>query len=135
MTTETGHRQLDHTADLALELWAPTEEALLVEGARALVEILTDGAPLTPTTSRTVELDAVDPEDRLVRWLNEVLLLGIIEGLLVAEARVTLVDEGLRAEVRGAPGVVKNELKSVTYHDLVFEVTPDGARARVIIDV
>ena len=30
-----GHRQIEHTADLALEVWAPSEEELLEEAAQA----------------------------------------------------------------------------------------------------
>lgn len=136
---EHGHRQVDHTADLALELWAPDEETLLQEGARAVVGLVTEGAEVEPLETRRVELESVDREDRLVRWMNEVLWLAIGEGFLVADARIVLSEKGVTAEVWGEPDAadrIRTELKSVTYHDL--HVERDGAgvyRARVVIDV
>jgi len=133
-----GHRPLEHTADLAVELWAPDEPALLVEGARALVELLTEGTEVRGTAERTVELSAIDPEDRLVRWLSEVLYLATVEGFLVDDARLELSESGLRGTVRGQPdaaALLRTEIKAVTYHDLRLERGPAGVRARVVFDV
>ena len=58
--SDRGHRSVEHTADLAVELWAPDEPTLLAEGARALVELLTEGAAIHATAERTVELTALD---------------------------------------------------------------------------
>jgi SHS2 domain-containing protein len=138
-----GHRAIEHTADLAVELWAPDEPALLVEGARALVELLTEGAevgaPTERMAERTLELSAVDPEDRLVRWLSEVLYWASMEGFLVVDAALELVGTtGLRGTVRGQAGaaeLVRTEIKAVTYHDLRLERGAAEVRARVVFDV
>jgi SHS2 domain-containing protein len=136
--SSTGHRPLDHTADLAIELWAPDEPALLVEGARALVELLTDGATVDGTTARVVALEALDAEDRLVRWLAEVLYLATTEGFLVCDAALELSGSRLRGTVRGQADAAERlvtEIKAVTYHDLRLERGPAGFRARVVFDV
>ncbi len=136
--TEAGHRILDHTADIAIEIWAPTESALLVQGAHAVVALLTDGATPTATTERTVELTAVDPEDRLVRWLAEVLYLGQSEGYLFAGAQLSLGERDLRATVTGqadATSLLRNEIKAVTYHDVALLRSPTEIRARIVLDV
>jgi len=134
-----GHRQLDHTADLALELWAPTEAELLEEGAQALIALLTEDAQVGAKVERALHIDAVDPTDRLVRWLNEVLYLAISEGFLVAEADLVLHETGLDARVRGqddGSASLRAEIKSVTYHDLVLTRRDDGSwSARVVMDV
>jgi SHS2 domain-containing protein len=133
-----GHRQIDHTADLALELWAPDERELLLEGARAIVEVLTEGASIEPRAERRIALCAVDREDRLVQWLNEVLYAAVTDGFLFASADLELAGSELAARVLGEEGAgdrVATELKSVTYHDLLLESGADGWRARVVIDV
>lgn len=139
MPDRAGHRQLDHTADLALELWAPTESELLAEAARALTAILTEDSPPDATGSRRVALAALDGPDRLVRWMNEILTLAIVEGFVTVTARVDLEGEtGLRAELTGHPLAfdrVRTELKCVTYHDLALEQEAGTWRARVVIDV
>ena len=133
-----GHRQLDHTADLALELWADSEVELLEEGARALIGILTEQARVKAPSSRVLCLDALDREDRLIRWLNEVLYLAVSEGFLVLSAEITLEGTGLSARLSGEAGAfekIRCELKSATYHDLLLQESETGWLARVVIDV
>lgn len=133
----TGHRSIDHTADLALEIWAPDLPALLVEAARALIEILTDGAKLEAVEDRTIELDAIDDEDRLVRFLNEVVWLALGQQFLLVDADLELTPTGLRGRVHGSLDArsIVTEVKSATYHDLTLTRTPEGVRAQVVIDV
>lgn len=135
-----GHRWLEHTADLALRVWADDEPGLLEEAARALVAAVTEGGDATgPDAARDVQIDAIDPEDRLVRWLNEVLFLATVEGFLVASAELQLPSPGgLRGRVRGCvagPEAVRAEIKSATYHALSLQHEPDGVVAHVVLDV
>jgi SHS2 domain-containing protein len=136
--TERGHRWLEHTADLALEVWADDEAALLAEAAAAITAWLTDGAAPSDRDQRVVELDALDREDRLVRWLNEILFLAITDGFVMAAADIALSPGRLRATVRGqadAHRLITAELKSATYHQVAVEASDHGLRAQVIIDV
>lgn len=133
-----GFHQLDHTADLAIEFWAPTEEALLEEGARALVHILTDGVEVEEDSEGHLVVEAMDPEDRLVRWLNEILFAASVEGFLFSSGTFTLHERGVDATVRGqsdARGLLATELKSVTYHDLRLQRHAHGWYAHVVVDV
>jgi SHS2 domain-containing protein len=135
--SDAGHRQVEHTADLALELWAPDDAALLEQGALAVVEVLTDGATVAATEERAVELEVVDEADRLVRFLNEVLWLAQVDGFVVASATFDLSDpQRLRARVRGNTSTpLVEEIKSATYHDLAIERRGPRLQARVVLDV
>lgn len=138
MASKTGHRQLDHTADLALEIWGPDETAVLHEGMRALVAILTDDVTVGGDDERTIVLETLDPADRLVQWLNEVLYLATVEGFAADRAELELYEGGLRARLRGrADGadLLTTEIKSATYHDLALDHTDAGVVARVVLDV
>lgn len=122
-----------------MELWAADETRLLIEGARALVALLTDNATLVGAQRRAIHIaDAVDPEDRLVRWLAEVLYLGSVEGFLVTDAAIELSEGGVQGSVLGVPDAhdqLRLEIKAVTYHDLTLERGPTQVRARVVFDV
>jgi SHS2 domain-containing protein len=135
--SDAGHRQVEHTADVALELWGPTHEALLEQGALAIVELVTDGVRADANAERMIELEVVDEADRLVRWLNEVLYLAQVEGFVFASAAFDLGDaELLRATLRGSTSTpCVAEVKSVTYHDLTIEHEAGRLRARVVLDV
>ena len=134
-----GYRQLDHTADLALELWGDSEEEILVIGAVAVTDILTGGADIADRIAFDIAIDAVDPGDRLVQWLNEIIVAAISGGFLFHSAAIAL-DGATRLTAlargeQGGSGRVVAELKSATYHDLALERAELGWRARVIIDV
>lgn len=143
MNDHRGHRQLDHTADLALEIWAPTETELLLEGASALVRVITGGARLETAregeSRLEIQLRGIDREDRLVHWLNQIVGLAVHEGFLFTGADLTLQgDRDLVARVRGraeARAQVVTEIKGVTYHDLRLAREGPGWRARVVVDV
>ncbi len=134
-----GHRQIDHTADLALELWGDSEEDVLLAGAEGVVAIMTEGGEVEEREQRLVHIDAVDPQDRLVQWLNEIVFAAVNEGFLFGSADIAL--EGatlLSATVRGEPGAgarVVAELKSATYHEIELGLQGGIWRARVVIDV
>jgi len=135
--TARGHRSIDHTADLALEIWGESEVAVLEQAAIALTELLMDGGEVVGSERRTVSLEGLDREDRLVRWLAELLWLATGEGFVAARAAVQLHGDGLRAEVAGAAVAVVQEIKAATYHDvhLAPNETGDEWRARVVFDV
>jgi SHS2 domain-containing protein len=134
---DAGHRQVEHTADLALELWGPDHVALLEQGALAIVELVTGGEPLHADAERMIDLEVVDEADRLVRWLNEVLWLAQVDGFVAVSATFELDDpRRLRAHMRGDTSTAcVAEIKSVTYHDLAIEVDGPRLRARVVLDV
>jgi SHS2 domain-containing protein len=135
---ERGHRELDHPSDLVLQFWAPSEQELLVEAARALIEVLTGAAKVAPERERAIVLESLDSADRLVRWLNEVLLLATVEGFVLCDADVELRPGGLAARVRGqaeAHGLVHTELKAVTYHGLEIGSRGGCFVGQVTVDV
>jgi SHS2 domain-containing protein len=134
-----GHHQIDHTADLAFEVWADDEASLLEEAAHALILAMTEGAEAMGVAARVVELDSLDAEDRLVRFLNEVAVLAMTDGFVTASASVSLHEHGLCATLHGeedARAKVLAEVKAVTYHDLSLARGEDGLwRARFVVDV
>ncbi len=139
--TESGHREIDHTADLGFELWAPTLEGLYAEGASAIGELCYDLAAVQPRELRRIRVSGSNPEERLIRWLQEIYLMLETDMWLAAEAsKVTLADDRVEGIVRGEPldrerHTLHTEIKAVTYHGL--KVEQDGAtwRATVVVDV
>jgi SHS2 domain-containing protein len=134
-----GYRQVDHTADLALEMWGESEVDVLLAGAEAVVAIMTEGGRVDGRAERGVRIEALDPEDRLVQWLNEIVFAAVSDGFLFGSAEIALEGRtGLSATVRGEPDAgdrVVAELKSATYHDLELGERGGAWRARVVIDV
>ncbi|MBI3928973.1 MAG: archease [Armatimonadetes bacterium] len=137
-----GHRMLEHTADIAVEIWAEDLPGLFSQAARALLEIMLEEGEVRPARTRHVEVKGVDLPDVLVGWLSELLLLLESEGLVFSGYQVEQVDEHrLSATVQGERldperHGLGREVKAITYHTLELEQQEDGTwRAHVVFDL
>ncbi len=145
-----GVREVDHMADLGIEVEGPTRDAIFERAAEGMFAIMwdepdsvptgtsTDSAPASSGEERRVSLRAEAVDTLFVRWLQELLYLYDAHRLIpIAVEFESLNDTHLVARVglRRAEDTPARELKGVTYHEL--EVGPVGAqwRARVIFDV
>lgn len=136
-----GHREIDHTADLGFELWAPTLEGLYAEGVRALADVCYERAAVRPVERRRLTIAGANREERLVRWLQDIYLLLEAELWLAAEA-VDVIVEGdeIAGELRGEPydaerHTLHTEIKAITYHGLEVVHDRNRWRATVVVDV
>ena len=135
-----GVRELEHTADVGLDVQAPTLPALFERAAGGLVGLLYGAAPppLEATVRREVSVQAEDPARLLLLWLRELLYFHEAEGLVYRGARDLAVGEGrarATALLSGTTAPPQQEIKGVTYHGLAAERREDGWQARVIFDV
>jgi SHS2 domain-containing protein len=135
--------EIEHTADLGLDLAGPTPAAVLEAALSGLVHVLFGGEPPRPApeSERRVELRADSWPELLKAWLEALYRPIEEEGLVPVAARFEAVaPDDLRAVVSGAPVpremlAQASELKAVTWHELAFEPADAGWRARVIFDV
>jgi SHS2 domain-containing protein len=131
-----GFRELEHTADWALEAWASNEAGLLEQAARGMFAL--SGARLAdrPRLTYRIELQAADLEGLLVAFLREILWLCESERLGFDTYALSLHGLALNAQLHGAPLLaLDKEIKAVTYHNLQVERTPGGLSARLVFDV
>lgn len=145
-----GVREIEHTADLGMEVEAGSLEELFqraAAGTMALVRSTGDAhRPHQPHSapgprSVRIQLDGGTDDDiatLLVRWLRELLYLQEVANFVYRDATFERLDgSGLRASVHPEPDPSPQirELKGVTYHGLVVERAGDRWRARVIFDI
>ena len=132
------YRELDHTADWAIEVWGQDLVALFEHAAVALFEM--QGADLTvePTVTARATCQGMDLETLLVAWLNELLYLSEMNDALFTRFEVSIIGDmepTLTASVRGVPGRGHlAHVKAVTYYHLAVEPTSTGWRATVTFD-
>jgi len=130
-----GYRWVEHTAEVELEIEAPTEEAAFNEAAHALGELVGDDLR-QEWISREVSVAADDRAVLLAHWLDELVYLAETEDLVPDEVeRIELSGHGLRAIVRCRRGNPRPLVRGVTYHQLSFERADHGFRATVVLDV
>jgi SHS2 domain-containing protein len=130
-------REIDHTADWALEVWAPTLEQLFVDAARGMYQLAGAVPDASQRQQRRLTLTAGDTESLLVSWLQELLYVTESEGLAFDEFHVaSLSPQRLEAEAAGGPATaLEKVIKAVTYHNLAIRASEAGYSVTIVFDV
>jgi SHS2 domain-containing protein len=129
-------RWVEHTAELELEIEAPSERAVYEDALEAVAELIGDGDD-GPPLRREIDVAAEEPDLLLVEWLSELVYLAETEQFVPERIASLELGEGrLRATVEGHPGEPAPLIKAVTLHRLEFRRDDTvGWRARVVLDV
>jgi SHS2 domain-containing protein len=136
-----GYTILDHPADLGLEATGPTLAAAFANAGLALMSVIVDPANVRPVDHLPVVIEADDPEQLLVRWLDELLFRYDGSGFITREIDVqTISPHRLEATISGECLDVKRhttrvDVKAVTYHQIVVREDGDGGYIRVYLDI
>jgi SHS2 domain-containing protein len=145
-----GVRELDHTADLGIEVVGSTRDAIFQRAAAGMFALMWDDPDSALFTEETESVDtrerrelgislrATTVDVLLARWLQELLYLYDAQELVPADFEFeSLSDTHLVARVglHRTEGAPVRELKGVTYHDLDVGPVGPGWHARVIFDV
>lgn len=136
-----GYKEIEHTADWALHVWAPDLPELLSEAARGMNALAGVKLNATKPASHHIQLTAPDGESLLVAFLSELLYLAEQENLAFDSFDLT-VDADAQNDLRldgvlyGASiAAMSKAIKAVTFHNLHIQKTPDGLEATVVFDV
>lgn len=138
---EAGFREIEHTADVEIEVWGEDILSLFVEAARGMYHLSQikrkgDGdTQAAQTCSFTVR--GADLESLLVAYLSELLFYLETEGLAFDEFDLQLQEEyRLQAQLEGFVVESRNrEIKAVTFHNLNIEETESGRQVHIVFDV
>jgi SHS2 domain-containing protein len=131
-----SYRWVEHTAELELELDAPTAEGVFADALVALAELLSEDEPGGDDVSVEISLRGEDRALLLADWLDELVFVAETQSLVpVAAQRIELDARGLSATVSTFRTVPSPLVKGITHHRLAFEPGGSGFRASVVLDV
>ena len=131
-----GYREIEHTADWELEVWAPDFPSLLAQAARGMYSLAGTRLAPQPRTTRTLTLAGTDGETTLVSFLNELVWLGESEGLGFDQFEITRDGDRISALLSGAEIESQSkEIKAVTYHRLLIRKSRRGLEVNIVFDV
>jgi SHS2 domain-containing protein len=132
---------LEHTADMGLDVSAASREELFAEAARALLHLLGGDPAAREKETLTLEIVALEQDELLVNWLNEILFLLETRHFYPAEATIdACTSTRLCARLSGetlVPGrhTFARDAKAVTYHKLILEQRATDWHARIYVDL
>jgi len=137
---------IEHTADIGLKVFAKTTGELFQNAALGMFYLIADCSKIAKQgitkKNYKVECEAVDLEDLLVSWLNDLLYIHNTEYVILDDFVIKkLTDSFISAEAKGITIrelniQIKNEIKAVTYHGLkVFRGKNGRWEATLIFDI
>ncbi len=134
--TPAGFRERPHTADWALDVWAPDLVGLLRQAARGMYALMHTRLQAEPRETYRFEIAAADRETLLVTFLAELLYFTQRDAVGFDHLDLIYDGERLTAEAEGAPiESIAKEIKAVTYHNLAVQETERGLEATIVFDV
>lgn len=137
-----SHIFIDHTADIAFDVIADTLEELFIESARAWRIAVVGDVSGKALSNRDVNLTADSLEELLVNFLNELnyyLLnkkwLAVIYNKLIIDKTNFLLSASISGFQTDDSIEIKEEIKSVTYHQMNIVKANDKFTTRVVFDI
>jgi SHS2 domain-containing protein len=139
MNQQRGFQEINHTADLELNVWAENLPELFTQSALGMyhlaqVVLREEG---DQRVSREIELEAFDRESVLIAFLDELLFFLEDEQLAFPELALTLPkDTTLQANMHGYPVLEQHrDIKAVTFHQLDIQKKQDGYTVNIVFDI
>lgn len=140
MLSRTRYRQVEHTADVKVEIYGRDLGELFSNACFCIFDVMLDSNRIRGQNSAPVSLESRELPELFMDWLRELLFHFSTRSFAVAGVAVADVDERhINATLFGEPfdlerHGLKVELKAPTYHQFSIEKSPDGYRATVVFD-
>jgi len=131
---------IDHTADIGIAAYGSDLKEAFANAAYAMFSLMVDLKGVGDALCHEVEVTAENREDLLVAWLNELIYLFEVEGILFKRFRVGELTETRLSSRCYGEGIdpvrhrIKMAVKAATYHMLKVE-KGDGFRVQVLFDI
>ncbi len=135
------YKLLHHTADICIELSAPTLKQLFDRSASAITEQMVSSKKNSHGTAKDISIAASDKDLLFIYWLQEILYLFYVDGLIYTGSKITVLNNtALKAKAvfnRFNPKehVPKREIKAVTYHNIHIEKRRGKYVVRFVVDI
>ena len=131
-----GYKEIQHTADWALQVWAPDLTGLMQQAALGMIALM--GARLSHDgrLERTIMVSADDNESLLVAFLNSILYEMELDFIGFDRFELKLDGLNLHARLAGAPLLeLQKSIKAVTFHNLEIRPVEAGLETAIVFDV
>jgi SHS2 domain-containing protein len=132
---------VEHTADTGIVAYGGDMREAFANAAYGMFSLMADLEQVREETSRYVEADAGDRESLAVSWLNELLYMFDVEGIVFKRFDILeLTNTRLKADAYGEKAEasrhgLRGGVKAATYHMLKVSEDRGRWRVRVIFDV
>jgi SHS2 domain-containing protein len=129
-------KEIHHTADCSIHVWAEDLPTLFSEAAFGLLAVAGITLKGSPLVKKVFSFQSPDPESMLVAFLSEVVFWMEHENVAFNKFTLSVGNGRVEAAMTGSP-VEKMEkcIKAVTYHNLMITRTSSGFEVEIVFDV
>ena len=134
----TGYwQELDHTADLAIEVFGSDLEALFTTSAQALCALAFESSSILTKQQFIIDLTAPDVESLLIDWLNELLYLSEKHNIFLSGFTFhSITPRELSASVESKrQRITKQYIKAATFHNIAVVQSQGGFQTEIVFDI
>lgn len=132
---------VDHTADIRIKAYGKSLKELFENAAFGMFNILADLEGITTSTELGIKVEAIDKEELLIEWLDELLFNFYTKHIIFCDFNIAeLTDKNLTAKVKGRfigenKNRLKTEIKAATRHGLEITNKKDTYEVQIVFDV
>lgn len=132
-----GYEEREHTADIALFVWAESYQDLLLQAGRGMYSLIKpDLNAESGLTEVDLSLKGIDEESLLVAFLSELLYYLDEFGLVFENFDLSLEGHELNGKLRGQEILgLEVEIKAVTYAGLEITRTDTKIQTTIVFDI
>ncbi|MGB9640899.1 MAG: archease, partial [Anaerolineales bacterium] len=136
MQANAGFQEIEHTADIALRVWAASIPELLEQAAKGMFTICGVQVNQQSRHQRTFQISFSDYETLLVHFLSELLYYLEKDNLALERFRISISEAQVKVTAHGHPvQSIQKMIKAVTYHKLEVQVREHGYEAQIVFDI
>ena len=131
----------EHKADIGIRGLAPTLEQAFEQAALAMTAVICDPTKILESDSVAIRCEAADSDFLLLDWINELIYIMAVKGLLFSRFQVTIDAGVLTATAFGEPvdrqkHLPAVEIKGATLTELrVYQQADGNWVAQCVVDV
>ena len=134
------YRELNHPAELRIQVSGDTVEHLFVNAADALADILSTNRYATVVATEHVQVRSIDQDAALVDFLNEILMRSHAQRAVYVPESVTMVSEeqGIIIDAvvhRYAIPAFDEDIKAVTHQDVSIAQSGAEWKTTLVFDI
>lgn len=136
------HTYLSHTADIAFDVEADSIEELFIETFSGWLNSVVESTDLKAESVVEINLSADSLEQLLVDFLNEVNFLLTVKKILCIDIENLIIDKEkltlkaiMKTQKLNENIILKEEIKSVTYHQMEIKNQHGKYFVRVVFDI
>lgn len=136
------HTYLSHTADIAFDVEADSLEELFIESFYGWLNSVVENINLNTESVIEISLSADSFEQLLVDFLNEVNFLLTVKKILCIKVESLEIDKEnislkvlMKTQNLKDESILKEEIKSVTYHQMEIKKEKGKYYVRVVFDI